>query len=146
MSIEIKVPPLGESVSEATIARWLKQAGDAVQVDEPVAELETDKVTLEVPAPATGVLSAVAVAEGATVGVNAVLATLEEGAAAAQPAPKPESAAAPAAAPAPSPVPARPLQRWLLYLRHRCHRQSGGLLKRITSTLLRLLPPARMAG
>ena len=104
MSIEIKVPPLGESVSEATIARWLKQAGDTVQVDEPVAELETDKVTLEVPAPATGVLSAVAVAEGATVGVNAVLATLEEGAAAAQPAPKPESAAP--AAPAPSPVPA----------------------------------------
>ena len=104
MSIEIKVPPLGESVSEATIARWLKQAGDTVQVDEPVAELETDKVTLEVPAPATGVLSAVAVAEGATVGVTAVLATLEEGAAAAQPAPKPESAAP--AAPAPSPVPA----------------------------------------
>jgi len=104
MSIEIKVPPLGESVSEATIARWLKQAGDTVQVDEPVAELETDKVTLEVPAPATGVLSAVAVAEGATVGVNAVLATLEEGAAAAQPAPKPVSAAP--AAPAPSPVPA----------------------------------------
>ena len=102
MSIEIKVPPLGESVSEATIARWLKQAGDTVQVDEPVAELETDKVTLEVPAPATGVLSAVAVAEGATVGVNAVLATLEEGAAvAAQPAPKPKARAP--AAPAPSP-------------------------------------------
>ena len=108
MSIEIKVPPLGESVSEATIARWLKQAGDAVQVDEPVAELETDKVTLEVPAPATGVLSAVAVAEGATVGVNAVLATLEEGAAAKKPAPTPDSAAAPAetpAASAPSPAP-----------------------------------------
>ena len=108
MSIEIKVPPLGESVSEATIARWLKQAGDAVQVDEPVAELETDKVTLEVPAPATGVLSAVAVAEGATVGVNAVLATLEEGAAAEKPAPTPDSAAAPAETPdasAPSPAP-----------------------------------------
>ena len=144
MSIEIKVPPLGESVSEATIARWLKQAGDTVQVDEPVAELETDKVTLEVPAPATGVLSAVAVAEGATVGVNAVLATLEEGAAAAQPAPTPESAAP--AAPAPSLLCLHLLQRWLLYLRRRCHRQSGGLLKRITSTLLRLLPPARMAG
>ena len=104
MSIEIKVPPLGESVSEATIARWLKQAGDAVHVDEPVAELETDKVTLEVPAPATGVLSAVAVAEGATVGVNAVLATLEEGAAAEPKAEQPESPAAPAASPAPTPA------------------------------------------
>ena len=66
-------------MSEATIARWLKQAGDAVAVDEPVAELETDKVTLEVPAPASGVIAAVAAAEGETVGVNALLATLEEG-------------------------------------------------------------------
>ncbi|MGC6485466.1 MAG: 2-oxoglutarate dehydrogenase complex dihydrolipoyllysine-residue succinyltransferase [Candidatus Puniceispirillales bacterium] len=103
MAIEIKVPPLGESVSEATIARWLKQAGDAVAVDEPVAELETDKVTLEVPAPASGVIAAVAAAEGETVGVNALLATLEEGDAPAI-APSPTPAAEPAAPSTPQPV------------------------------------------
>ena len=104
MAIEIKVPPLGESVSEATIARWLKQAGDAVAVDEPVAELETDKVTLEVPAPASGVIAAVAAAEGETVGVNALLATLEEGDAPAAAAPSPTPAAEPAAPATPEPA------------------------------------------
>ena len=101
MAIEIKVPPLGESVSEATIARWLKKSGDAVRADEPIAELETDKVTLEVPSPSAGVLSSLAVAEGETVGTNAVLAILEEGAAPAakEEKPSPAEPAAPAAAP-----------------------------------------------
>ena len=73
MSIQIKVPALGESVTEATIARWLKKEGDPVSADEPVVELETDKVSLEVPSPAAGVLERIEVAQGATVGVGAVL-------------------------------------------------------------------------
>ena len=107
MAIEITVPTLGESVADATVARWIKTTGDAVAADEPVVELETDKVTLEVPAPAAGTLGEILAAEGATVEVGASLAMLNEGAAAAL------SAAAPAApaktespAPASSPVPA----------------------------------------
>jgi len=103
MSIEIKVPSLGESVSEATVARWLKNVGDAVGQDEPVLELETDKVTLEVPAPVAGTLTSQAVASGATVSLGAVLALMEEGAAPAKAAAS--SPAAPADA-APQPVPA----------------------------------------
>ena len=107
MSIEIKVPPLGESVSEATIARWIKSAGEAVALDEPVAELETDKVTLEVPAPAAGVISSITADVGATVGIDAVIALIDEGAtASAAPATSAESApqdAAPAATPAAAP-------------------------------------------
>src|SRR5262249_22457851 len=75
---EIRVPALGESVTEATIGKWFKQPGDAVAVDEPVVELETDKVTIEVPAPATGVLAAVNAKDGATVAVGAVLGEIEE--------------------------------------------------------------------
>ena len=102
MSIEIKVPPLGESVSEATIARWIKSAGDAVALDEPIAELETDKVTLEVPAPAAGVIASITAEVGATVGIDAVIALLDEGAEApAKPAAPAEAPAAPVAAPAP---------------------------------------------
>ena len=111
MSIEIKVPPLGESVSEATIARWIKSAGEAVALDEPVAELETDKVTLEVPAPAAGVIASITADVGATVGIDAVIALIDEGAtASAAPAPAPAESkpqeAAPAATPAPVAVPA----------------------------------------
>jgi len=115
MSIEIKVPPLGESVAEGTIARWMKSVGDAVAQDEPVAELETDKVTLEVPAPAAGVLSSIVAEAGATVGIDAVIALMEEGAVADAPAKAADAApssqalaptTAPAAAPAPSPSPA----------------------------------------
>jgi len=80
MAAEIRVPTLGESVSEATVARWLKQPGDVVARDEPVVELETDKVTLEVPAPAAGILGAIQAAEGANVPVGAVLGTIAEGA------------------------------------------------------------------
>ncbi|MCB1368825.1 MAG: dihydrolipoamide succinyltransferase, partial [Rhodobacteraceae bacterium] len=96
MSIEVRVPTLGESVTEATIATWFKQPGDAVAVDEMLCELETDKVTVEVPAPASGTLAEIVVAAGETVGVNALLATINEGAAAAKPA-KSDQAPAPAA-------------------------------------------------
>jgi 2-oxoglutarate dehydrogenase E2 component (dihydrolipoamide succinyltransferase) len=82
MAIEIKVPTLGESVTEATVARWLKAAGETVAADEPLVELETDKVSLEVPAPAAGVLAEVLVAAGSDVAVGTVLGRIEEGAAA----------------------------------------------------------------
>jgi 2-oxoglutarate dehydrogenase E2 component (dihydrolipoamide succinyltransferase) len=76
---EIRVPALGESVTEATIGKWFKQPGDAVAVDEPLVELETDKVTIEVPAPAAGVLAAINAKDGATVAVGAVLGEIKEG-------------------------------------------------------------------
>src|SRR4051812_49698633 len=87
MSVEIKVPTLGESVTEATVARWFKKAGEAVRADEPLVELETDKVTLEVNAPASGQLAEVAFDEGTDVEVGAVLGRIEEGAAGAPPEP-----------------------------------------------------------
>jgi len=130
--IEIRVPTLGESVTEATIGRWFKKAGDAVAVDEPLVELETDKVTIEVPAPAGGVLSEIVVGDGETVAVGALLGQISEGAGApakAAPAapsqPEQETNIAPPiaagpepvrprtpsgeAAPAPAPKPARPV-------------------------------------
>jgi 2-oxoglutarate dehydrogenase E2 component (dihydrolipoamide succinyltransferase) len=102
---DIRVPTLGESVTEATIGRWFKHPGDAVAVDEPVVELETDKVTIEVPAPAAGVLSEIMVKDGETVSPGALLGQIKEGAAgvaksAAAPASAAPSAAKPAAAPA----------------------------------------------
>jgi 2-oxoglutarate dehydrogenase E2 component (dihydrolipoamide succinyltransferase) len=81
MSVEIIVPTLGESVSDATVARWIKKAGDSVAADEPVVELETDKVTLEVPSPVAGRLDDIVAAEGATVEVGTLLARVAEGAA-----------------------------------------------------------------
>src|SRR4051812_20140465 len=81
--IEIKVPALGESVTEATIGQWFKKEGEAVKADEPVVELETDKVTVEVPAPAAGVLQRIAVKPGETVNVGAVLGAIADGVAAA---------------------------------------------------------------
>jgi len=112
---EIRVPTLGESVTEATIGKWFKKAGDIVAVDEPLVELETDKVTIEVPAPAAGVLTDIAVKDGDTVAVGALLGAIKEGAGAAptakpqQPAAKPAAAAPPAAAkPAAAPPSARP--------------------------------------
>ena len=81
MSIQIKVPAMGESVTEATIARWLKKEGDAVQQDEPLVELETDKVSVEVPSPAAGVLEHISVQQGGTVNVGTVLGAVSEGAA-----------------------------------------------------------------
>src|SRR6187397_2935382 len=78
MTVEVKVPTLGESVAEATIGEWLKQPGDPVKLDEPVASLETDKVAIEVPAPAAGIMGAHVVTVGATVGVGAMIATIED--------------------------------------------------------------------
>ena len=101
MSIEFKVPALGESVTEATVGKWLKKAGDTVAIDEPLVELETDKVSVEVPAPSAGVLTSIAVEAGQTVAVGTVLGRITAGvgtAASAPPAqPKPAAAAAPAA-------------------------------------------------
>ena len=108
MAIEITVPTLGESVADATVARWIKTTGDAVAADEPVVELETDKVTLEVPAPAAGTLGEILAAEGATVEVGASLAMLNEGAAPAAPAPEAPAKPAPAKSAPASPVPAAP--------------------------------------
>ncbi|WP_027442263.1 2-oxoglutarate dehydrogenase complex dihydrolipoyllysine-residue succinyltransferase [Erythrobacter cryptus] len=102
MATEIKVPALGESVTEGTIAEWLKQPGDAVAADEPIASLETDKVAVDVPSPVAGVLTEHRAAVGDTVEVGAVIALIAEGAAAGASAPKAESASAPAAAPAPA--------------------------------------------
>jgi 2-oxoglutarate dehydrogenase E2 component (dihydrolipoamide succinyltransferase) len=104
---EIRVPTLGESVTEATIGRWFKKAGDAVAVDEPLVELETDKVTIEVPAPSAGTLGDIIAKDGETVAVGALLGQINESAAgaAAKPAAAPAKAAPPpppAAAPAPA--------------------------------------------
>src|SRR4051812_49694806 len=109
MATEIRVPALGESVTEATVARWLKKKGETVKVDDPVVELETDKVTLEVNAPAAGTISEIAAEEGSNVEVGGLLGVIGDGAAqpAAKLAPKKEARpAAPAAKPAPAPAPA----------------------------------------
>jgi 2-oxoglutarate dehydrogenase E2 component (dihydrolipoamide succinyltransferase) len=107
---EIRVPTLGESVTEATIGKWFKKPGDPIAVDEPLVELETDKVTIEVPAPAAGVLADIAAKDGETVAVGALLGQIKDGAGAAPRTPattpaaeKPASAPAPAAAPPAAP-------------------------------------------
>jgi 2-oxoglutarate dehydrogenase E2 component (dihydrolipoamide succinyltransferase) len=105
MSKDIKVPTLGESVVEATIGKWFKNEGDFVKADEPLVELETDKVTVEVPAPASGKLEKIVAAAGTTVTIGALLGTIAEGAAGAV------SAAPPKAAPAPVPTPAKPAEQ-----------------------------------
>ena len=103
MTVEIRVPALGESVSEATVAKWFKTVGDVVTVDEPLVELETDKVTVEVPAASSGTISEIIAAEGDNVEVGALLCAITEGAAPAKTAP---AAKAAAAAPAPAEKPA----------------------------------------
>ena len=110
MAVEIKVPALGESVTEATVAKWLVKAGDTVTIDQPLCELETDKVTVEVNATVAGTIVDLAVAEGATVQVGGVICHIEAGAAgataaAAKPAAAPATAPAPAAAPKPAAAP-----------------------------------------
>ena len=102
MATEVNVPTLGESITEATLGEWLKQPGDAVAVDEPIASLETDKVSVEVPSPVAGVMGQHAVKVGDTVQVGALIATIEAGAAAAAPAAQPAAATAPAAVSAPA--------------------------------------------
>ena len=109
MATEVKVPTLGESVTEATVGAWLKRPGDTVALDEPIASLETDKVAVDVPSPVAGVLGQQLVKEGDTVGVGAVIAIIEAGASAgaAVPAAAIASAApAPAAISSPAPAPA----------------------------------------
>lgn len=83
MATEIRVPTLGESVSEATVGTWFKKVGDAIKADEPILELETDKVTIEVPAPASGTLSEIVARAGETVGLGALLGQIAAGAGAA---------------------------------------------------------------
>src|ERR1700730_9903005 len=97
MTIDIKVPAMGESVTEATVSKWFKKKGDAVTRDEPLLELETDKVTVEVPAPADGSIESISVQEGDTVQVGAILGAIAEGAKGKVPAAPAKSA--PAAAP-----------------------------------------------
>ncbi len=107
---EIRVPTLGESVTEATIGRWFKKPGDAVAVDEPLVELETDKVTIEVPAPTAGTLGEIVAKDGETVAVGALLGQISEGAGGAKPAAAPartEAAAPKAAEPVAAPAPAQ---------------------------------------
>jgi 2-oxoglutarate dehydrogenase E2 component (dihydrolipoamide succinyltransferase) len=124
MATEIRVPTLGESVTEATIGRWFKHAGDAVAADEPLVELETDKVTIEVPAPTAGVLAEILVKDGDTVAPGALLGQINEGAAPQKSAPAakaekpsapppPPSPPAPAAAPRGSEMPLAPSVRRL---------------------------------
>src|SRR5947209_20575044 len=109
MTIDIKVPAMGESVTEATVGRWFKQQGDAVSRDEPLLELETDKVTVEVPAPADGALQSIAVKTGETVQVGSLLGSIAEGAAANIPAAKQPAVPLRESPPAsnPSPIPVR---------------------------------------
>src|SRR5215470_18047805 len=108
---DIRVPTLGESVTEATIGRWFKKPGDPVKVDEPLVELETDKVTIEVPAPSAGVLSEIVAKDGDTVAVGALLGQIKDGAGATatKPAAAAASSAAKPAAAAPQPAPSRTL-------------------------------------
>ncbi len=106
MATEVKVPTLGESVTEATVGAWLKKPGDAVALDEPIASLETDKVAVDVPSPVAGVLGELLVKEGDTVNVGAIIATVEAGGTAAASSPAPAAAAS--AAPAPAAVSAPP--------------------------------------
>src|SRR5580704_8112150 len=112
MATEIRVPALGESVAEATVGRWFKKAGEPVNADEPIVELETDKVTLEVNAPASGVLAEIAAKDGETVSAGALLGQIRDAASAAPPKaeakpvppPAPPVSPAPAATPAPAPL------------------------------------------
>ena len=106
MSKDIRVPTLGESVTEATIGKWFKKEGDAVKADEPLVELETDKVTVEVPAPFSGKLEKISAAAGTTVAVGGLLGSIAEGAAGAAP-------SAPPAKPVAAPAPAQPAEQTL---------------------------------
>jgi len=104
MTVEIKVPAMGESVTEATISKWFKKEGDAVKRDEPLLELETDKVTVEVPSPTDGAIESISAQAGATVQVGALLGAIAEGKAGSAPAAAPKAEAPKPAAPAPAPA------------------------------------------
>ena len=111
MATEIRVPTLGELITEATVGKWFKKAGDSVSADEPLVELETDKVTLEVNAPSAGVLSEIAAETGQTVAIGALLGQLSGGAAPRAEAAAPAAAAKSAPAAATSMPPRRPRPR-----------------------------------
>src|SRR5437870_26885 len=113
MATDVVMPQMGESIAEGTIVRWIKKVGDAVERDEPLFEISTDKVDAEIPSPVAGVVTEIRAKEGETVPVNSVVAVIGAAGAAAAPA-KPESASAPSAAPAPvqasAPAPPPPAQ------------------------------------
>jgi pyruvate dehydrogenase E2 component (dihydrolipoamide acetyltransferase) len=111
MTFSVKMPALGESVTEGTVTRWLKSEGDHINVDEPLLEVSTDKVDTEIPSPVSGTLSKILVQIDATVPVGADLAIIEDGAAASAPVATPAATpvAAPVAAPTPPPVAAAPV-------------------------------------
>src|SRR5665213_1936119 len=92
MPTDVVMPQMGESITEGTITKWLKKPGDTIQRDEPLFEISTDKVDAEIPSPVAGTLSEIKVAEGATVGINTVVATIAEGGSASTPAPAPAKA------------------------------------------------------
>ncbi|MCM3925566.1 dihydrolipoamide succinyltransferase, partial [Frankia sp. AiPs1] len=108
MSVSVTMPRLGESVSEGTVTRWLKQEGERVEADEPLLEVSTDKVDTEIPAPASGVISSIKVAEDETVEVGVELAVIDDGSGGGSAAAAPAEAPAPAAEPEPEPEPAKP--------------------------------------
>ncbi|WP_338060974.1 biotin/lipoyl-containing protein, partial [Streptomyces niveiscabiei] len=101
MAVSVTLPALGESVTEGTVTRWLKAEGERVEADEPLLEVSTDKVDTEIPAPASGILASIKVAEDETVEVGAELAIIDDGSGAPAAAPAPAAVAEPAAAPAP---------------------------------------------
>src|SRR5690348_717899 len=105
MAVSVTQPALGESVSEGTVTRWLKAEGDRAEADEPLLEVSTDKVDTEIPAPASGILASIKVAEDETVEVGAELAVIDDGSGAPAAAPAPVAEAAPAAPAAPAPAP-----------------------------------------
>src|ERR1700740_703812 len=105
MAADVVMPQMGESIVEGTITKWLKKAGDKVQRDEPLFEISTDKVDAEIPAPASGVLQEIKVAEGTTVGVNTIVGTMAEDGEAAAAKPSAPAKPAPAAAAPPKPEP-----------------------------------------
>src|SRR3954468_23019311 len=128
MTVEIKVPAMGESVTEATVARWFKKEGESVARDEPLLELETDKVTVEVPAPAAGLIESISVQAGATVQVGAILGAIAEGKAgkaAAVPAGNPDAARVAAKEPAKAEAPAAKIDAPAMPSAKRIAQESG---------------------
>ena len=141
MATEVTVPVLGESITEATLGEWLKQPGDAVAADEPIASLETDKVALEVPAPQAGVMGEHKVAVGDTVEVGAVIATIEAGE------PGQATPAKDAETPTDPPPRSPSLRTSRMRLRRASpfHRLCAGWCSNMASTPARSAAPARMA-
>ena len=124
MSIQVTMPALGESVTEGTVTRWLKNVGDTVSVDEPLLEVSTDKVDTEIPSPASGVLLEIVAATDSTVAVGGVVAIIGQAGEAPAPAAAPVAASAPAPTPAPAAAPAATPAAALLMNSRRCMMKS----------------------